>query len=626
MTVRTRLPLLAAAFLWMGAVQAVAAELRVPVDHPTIQGAIDAAVSGDTILVSPGTYVETIDFNDKAIDLLSTDGPGVTTIDGAGSGTVVTFGIAGDPSRIRGFTIRGGSGTMVQFLVTGGGILTYGASPVIEGNVFVANTAWNGAAIACLSGAAPRIEGNVFERNRATGFNGGAILCDNGSRPDIFRNAFRANRAVSGGTAITVIDATPVILGNQFRAHRTGWPSAAVWVRDASDVSILENDFGDELEQAISVSNTRNVRIERNRIGVDGLITNGMDAADSSGLRLYGNRFVGSQLHVRRCDGARFVGNDHDSTSLILEDCTDLRLFGCAIVDNHPTANQPEIVAVRTEMDLTHCTVIGRGSWTSRIHLYEGRVELANSIIWGEGTAFAVQSGEVTARGSLVLGGWPGEGNIDGNPRVVTGDFHLRSDSRCIDAGLDVEFPLGFDLDGDPRIIGKNPDIGADEYRMDMAVRYGNVNGRGERVLTANGQSGDYRRVISLQVHEPVSIDLEPSSAGPSPARHVVYAWLDEPDETTIRPQPFGLGWTVFPTPLQAGGGNQPVAIWNTIGHEGRLGASTQQAEPAPTRLLDLPGGLGRPVRFTLQGFLEDDGSVAEVPFSVTNALVIQVN
>ena len=50
---------------------------RVPAEYPTIQSAIVAAAEGDTVLVSPGTYTEAIDFLGKAIVVTSTNGPKV---------------------------------------------------------------------------------------------------------------------------------------------------------------------------------------------------------------------------------------------------------------------------------------------------------------------------------------------------------------------------------------------------------------------------------------------------------------------------------------------------------------------------------------------------------------------
>ncbi len=71
--------------------------LTVPAQYPTIQAAIDAAVAGDTVLVDPGTYCETINFGGKDITVRSVSGPAWTIIDANDTGTVVSF-ISGETS------------------------------------------------------------------------------------------------------------------------------------------------------------------------------------------------------------------------------------------------------------------------------------------------------------------------------------------------------------------------------------------------------------------------------------------------------------------------------------------------------------------------------------------------
>src|SRR5262245_7113556 len=84
---------------------ALAGALEVPGAYPTIQAAGDAAVAGDTVLVSPGTYHENVVI-DVELELRSVGGPGVTVIDGGGLGDAVSAlqGCLG----VEGFTLTGG--------------------------------------------------------------------------------------------------------------------------------------------------------------------------------------------------------------------------------------------------------------------------------------------------------------------------------------------------------------------------------------------------------------------------------------------------------------------------------------------------------------------------------------
>jgi hypothetical protein len=84
---------------------ASAADLFVPRQYPAIQAAIDAAATGDTILVAPGVYSEAISVVGKSLALIGVEGPEVTIIDaGAMNKPVVNLASAG--GALQGFTLR----------------------------------------------------------------------------------------------------------------------------------------------------------------------------------------------------------------------------------------------------------------------------------------------------------------------------------------------------------------------------------------------------------------------------------------------------------------------------------------------------------------------------------------
>lgn len=123
--------------------------IYVPSDYPSIQRAINASVNGDVIIVNPGTYVENINFKGKAIIVMSSGGPLVTTIDGGSpmdpkKGSVVTFESGEDDlSVISGFSIVNGTGTFrpPQGTHCGAGVFCYYSSPTITNNMIMHNNA-----------------------------------------------------------------------------------------------------------------------------------------------------------------------------------------------------------------------------------------------------------------------------------------------------------------------------------------------------------------------------------------------------------------------------------------------------------------------------------------------------
>src|SRR3954453_6976463 len=122
------------------------AVIRVPQDAPTIQAAIDEALNFDTVLVSPGTYIESLDFLGKAVTVTSSSGPGNTLLDARSlhQSAVRFHSSEGRDSVFEGFTVKS---TDASGAFHGVGVDAAGASPSIIGNVFTESAGCNGIAV-----------------------------------------------------------------------------------------------------------------------------------------------------------------------------------------------------------------------------------------------------------------------------------------------------------------------------------------------------------------------------------------------------------------------------------------------------------------------------------------------
>ena len=199
--------------------------IRVPLNYPTIQAAINAAANGDTVLVAPGTYVENINFSGKAITVTSESGPEITLIDGNRADSVVKF-ISGEgrSSVLSGFTVLNGrSGFDTPGFGDGGGIWIRNSSPTITGNIIANNRACDGLGISA-SFSSPLIRGNTIVNNvheGCSGGNGGGISVGGASSAEIIENVIASNfqYSANGGGISLFAAGNPIIRGNIIKGN-----------------------------------------------------------------------------------------------------------------------------------------------------------------------------------------------------------------------------------------------------------------------------------------------------------------------------------------------------------------------------------------------------------------------
>ena len=228
------------------------APLVVPTDYPTIQAAIDASASGDTVFVLPGVYGGYgIEFGGKDVALLSTGGPGETLIGGpllftggetaaavvdgfrinvpyGGYGEGILCSYASSPT-IRNVWASGGFAWPDAGGFAGPIYIDGASSPVFENCRFWDNSAWMGGAAVIDEASSPKFVDCIFNGNDA-GFGGAVCVLENSS-PTFRRVVFVDNRARSTddtehgstpgfGGAVYVRDSDPLFEDCEFSGNR----------------------------------------------------------------------------------------------------------------------------------------------------------------------------------------------------------------------------------------------------------------------------------------------------------------------------------------------------------------------------------------------------------------------
>jgi len=402
--------------------------INVPDDYETIQEAIDAADNGCWVTVSPGRYIENIQFKGKNIRLRSTDPTnpsivGSTIIDGDSSGTVVTFsGTETIFCTLSGFSITRGAAT------NGGGILGNGAMATIQYNKISSNTATGssgkGGGIYECHGL---IRNNTIVNN--TSYHGGGIQLCNGTIQD---NIITDNYALGNGGGIYRCDGT--IRSNLIQGNKCFAGGALARCNGTIEANLVNNNTAD-LGAALYQCNTA---IRQNYI-------------TSNTSRDEGGGFF-------NCDGA--IQNNLIAFNTARDQGAGLNRCDGAILNNTIWGNTSKL----------------QGSSGGGLFMCTGTIK--NCIIWNNKADQNNQLDECTTPTYCCIQDFSGgEGNISLNPQLKNpeaGDLRLHFNSPCIDAGVLIA-GITQDFEGDWRPIngwpyargdGSEFDIGADEYTL----------------------------------------------------------------------------------------------------------------------------------------------------------------
>ena len=223
---------------------AFGATILVPSEQPTVQAGIDAALEGDVVLVSPGIYVENINYKAKDVTVQSESGSFVTYLDGRDAGAVVIFS-GGETAAavLDGFTLTNGAGKIIHDEYYGGGISCTYASPTIRNCRIWGNHADHGGGIDMMH-SSPTITNCSITGNQAV-FNGGGIVCE-ASFPEITHCTIAANIASRGG-GIYIEDGSSPTITNSILAADTAPEGLEIWIGVTGNPSLLILSYSDVL-------------------------------------------------------------------------------------------------------------------------------------------------------------------------------------------------------------------------------------------------------------------------------------------------------------------------------------------------------------------------------------------
>lgn len=403
---------------------------------------------------------------------------------------IVADNIADTTTTIDGFTITRGNADASPGAGdnAGGGVLLRSCSALLNDLVIADNAAGYGGGIFARYGE-PRVTNVRFDGNTAA-HNGGGITTFE-SEMLVSGCTFDGNSAQDGGAGHVESYTGKIVTleGCVFENNSAGaWGGALVLFCCGNVVDCrFENNTGD-LGGAVLVN--YNIGSVLSRSTFVGNSATGAGGGGSVYLR-------SAQTLISHCE---FEGNSAASggaiggwRSIALDQpLVKATVIDCRFFDNHASQGGGAISIANGRAVIVNSSFFGCVAASGGAFEGDGAdLELYNSILWGDSALSGAEIhhaggiyGEITSsliQGSNGSGGsWDTSlgtdlgGNIDADPfypDAPAGDLHIGNGSPAVDAGTNAA-PLlpSDDLDGNPRIVGVDVDMGAYEYDQVTSV------------------------------------------------------------------------------------------------------------------------------------------------------------